>query len=244
MALVSVGITDGTSGAGRSPSIGHGRDKERKVTSSAHPGFRVLRSLSILGAAALVALTFVGCDGDAPKEDADVANLPPARVDLPAVPADLGQSSIPEKHPDGSLTIDGLRRQRQKNLDQEVTVKGKVSFVYRCEFWVDKDKKKPVRRRRRKGEEEEGPPKMCERHHFVMVDVKGKPDNGLLVVGLDDHYQAKVEDALLNDGDILTVTGKYTDIGDGFVETERGLINVREIAELKPTEEELEKKKK
>ena len=215
------------------------------MTSKASIKNRTLRSTStliVIATSAALGLTILACEGEESADKPDASNLPPANVNLPPVPADLGVSRIPETHPDGSLTIDGLRRNRQAHLDKEVKVKGKVEFVYRCEHWEDKNKRR--RRRRRRGAEDDAPPKMCNRHHFTIIDEADKDKDPLLIVNLSlPHYQEKIEEGELKEGMTLTISGTYTDLGDGFVETERGLIMMREIDELKPTEEDEKKKR-
>ncbi len=199
---------------------------------------RALRALLPLGGLALLLLA---CEEEPPPQEDPEANLPPATVSLPAVPGDLGQSKIPEKFADGPLTVDGLRRNRLKYLDKDVEIRGTVAQVYTCPFW--EDKKKPRRARRRKDGEEEDP-KMCQRHHFYVVDASGKPEDRLLIVNLNGIYQAKVEDGELKTGDVYTMTGRYTDIGDGFLETETGLIVLNQIREIDQAEAEKNEKKR
>lgn len=201
------------------------------------------RRLAALLPLAALALGLAACEPEPPPPEDPEANLPPAVVSLPPVPADLGQSTIPEKFADGPLTIDGLRRNRLKYLDKDVEVRATVTQVYTCPFWPDKKKPRRTVRRRKDGEPEEDP-KMCQRHHFYVVDAKGKPEDRLLIVNLSALYQAKVEDEELKPGEVYTMTGRYTDAGDGFLETETGLLVLNQIKEIELAEAEKNEKKR
>lgn len=179
-----------------------------------------------------------GCDEPGSAEGDDGASqLPPAHVDLPAIPADLGENAIPERYPDGALTVDGIKRNRHSWLDKKVTVKGQIAWIYKCPY--EKDDKK-VRRPRKKpaedAEEDDGP--RCQRAHFYIIDKTGDPEVRLLIVGLTDALEESVEKGDIKVGDEHTMTGTFLEIGNGFVASDDGLIVLETIKGFEPPEEE------
>lgn len=68
-----------------------------------------------------VAGTLGACEGDLPGAEP----LPLAPVQLPAVPT-AGSAKRPLKHPNGTLTVFGLRRQMDELMDKEVRVTATV----------------------------------------------------------------------------------------------------------------------
>ncbi len=192
-------------------------------------------------AAVFLSFAFLACDDaeDTKKKPED--NLPPAKVDLPPIPADLGQSSTPEKLADGSLTVRGVFRQRMALLDKPITVTGFVDWIYNCPHWEDRKKKRRRRKKKKKGEEEE---KLCERPHFYITDKPdAKPDeeDKLLVVGLGEY----IHEELFQEGKIKlkvkhTFTGNFADLGDGFAAPDKGLLI---LTKIKGMEEPVDDKK-
>jgi hypothetical protein len=57
--------------------------------------------------------------------------LPPIKVDLPPPPS-FAASDIPEKNPDGTWTIRGVRKHRQEQLNKQVKIKAYLLEVYQC----------------------------------------------------------------------------------------------------------------
>lgn len=103
------------------------------------------------------------------------------------------------------------------------------------------DGEEKVKRRRRRKAEEDEDPKMCQRHHLYLHDKEGEGqplEDRLLVVNLSPHYQKEIEEGELEVGQRLTMSGRYTDAGDGFVETETGLVIMQDIKGMEPVEEE------
>jgi hypothetical protein len=180
------------------------------------------------------ALLFLGgCDDGSNEQDGQkVPDLPPAEINLPAVPADLGQSKYLLRHPDGSLTVHGIKRDRLAWLEKEVTVKAQIVWVYDCPY----DDKKPKTRRRKKDSEEvdEGP--RCQRAHFYVGDREGQPKERLLVVGLTSELEESFEKEDLKVGDEHTIKGSFVEIGDGFVASDEGLLMLGTIAGYEPKE--------
>lgn len=192
------------------------------------------RSLALL-LMMLLMVSFMGaCEAESEPNAEEVPPEPLVPVDLPLVPSDLGQSIIPEKHADGSLTIDGLRRNRMAHLDQNVTVKGTIVWIYDCPH--DDDDKKGRRRKKAKKDEEEGEKKLCQRGHFYIAD-KADAEERLLVVGLIGDIEEIFEEEKVKVGEQHTFLGKYADIGDGFAAPEEGLLHLSVIKGFEPEED-------
>ena len=214
---------------------------------ASHPTARLL-----LGTLACALLCFgAGCDELATNEEPEkkAETMPPARVDLPPVPSDLGVPKTPEKHPDGTLTVTGLLRNRPAYIEQEIQVKGFITSIYDCPHWEKNQPKKPRRPGRKppkkKEEEEDAEAKMCERPHFYLVSkADEKPgDKSLLVVGIDPFIQGKIDEEEIKSGEEHTLTGTFIEIAEGFTAADKGLLKLTAIKGFDPAEEEEEEKK-
>src|SRR3954471_17822364 len=97
-----------------------------------------------------VMLMASGCSGSssgATMAEPEATALPPIKVDLPPPPS-FAASDIPDKNPDGSFTVRGLRRNKMRNcmaaapgakeppadcvLNKDVKVKAYLLEVYQC----------------------------------------------------------------------------------------------------------------
>lgn len=181
------------------------------------------------------ALLCVGCEEPKPAEGDDQPAGPPARVDLPAIPDDLGKSAIPERHADGALTVDGVKRNRIGWLEKEVTVRGEIAWIYKCPY-EKPDKKKRRPKKKPDEEAEEGP--RCQRAHFYITDKGGDPKQRLLIVGLSTALEESFEKGDLKLGDEHTMTGTFLEVGNGFVASDEGLVVLGTIKGFEPEEEE------
>jgi hypothetical protein len=115
--------------------------------------------------------------------------LPPIKVDLPPPPS-FAASDIPEKNPDGTWTVRGLRKHKAEQLTKDVKVKAYLLEVYQCP-------KCP------KGQT----CKLCDQPHFFLGDKPDtKKEKALMVV---DYLGPKDKPP------ILTV-GKQYDVGGTF----------------------------
>lgn len=80
-------------------------------------------------------LSFAACSNNSSgatlTEPGEATALPPIKVDLPPPPT-FAASDIPEKNPDGTFTIRGLRKHKADNLQKQVKVKGYLLEVYQC----------------------------------------------------------------------------------------------------------------
>ena len=167
--------------------------------------------------AALAVLPACKTKSAAPAPDpaeAQSANLPPARVDLPA-PIKLEGTLPPETHPDGKMRVDGLLARREKYFGQKIVVRG---------FLVEKYE----------------PPKDAKRfmhNHGYLADTPAGGDKRLLLAGLRDA----VRDVLVV-GQEYVITGEFAQrTDDGFVNS-MGLL-IFESAEGLEIPEEKDKKK-
>lgn len=111
------------------------------------------------------------------------------QVNLPAAPSfdDMNQ---PLANPDGTPTVFGLRKQRDKYLDQDVKVKATLVEVYQCPT-CPKHQVCP----------------RCEQSHFYLSDkADGKPEKGLMVV---DYLAPKEKPPALTIGKQYEVEGHF-----------------------------------
>ena len=174
--------------------------------------------------------TLAACDE--PAEQEPKVNVPAANVDLPEVPADLGESAIPVRHPDGSLSVDGLKRNRHAYLEKEVSVKGQIVWIYECPYERPKKKK-----RGRKPKADAPVTPRCQRAHLYIADTAGEGQVRLLVVGLPNYLQEHFDNGEIKVGGTYTMTGTYADIGAGFANPEEGLLHLGKIAGFEPPPE-------
>lgn len=227
----------------------HGTPDAPIVARTTPTGRRVL-ALALL---ALLALGATACDQvqalinpppqEAPKPE---DNLPPAKVDLPPVPQDLGKHSTPEKHADGALTVAGLLRNRPKYLDKKVTVKGHITWIYDCPYDDEPAKgKRPPRRPKKKKKDPEAEPKMCDRPHMLIADKADEKERTMMVVGLTPELEEFIKNKEIDVGQEHTIDGVFLEEAEGFTAADYGLVQVTVIKgfEPKPPEEEDPKKK-
>jgi hypothetical protein len=138
-------------------------------------------------------LTFAACStnssGATLAEPQEGQALPPIKVDLPSPPS-FAASDIPEKNPDGTWTVRGLRKHKAEQLTKDVKVKAYLLEVYLCP-------KCP------KGQT----CKLCDQPHFFLGDKPDtKKEKALMVV---DYLGPKDKPP------VLTV-GKQYDVGGTF----------------------------
>ena len=140
-----------------------------------------------------ILLTFAACStnssGATLAEPQEGQALPPIKVDLPPPPS-FAASDIPEKNPDGTWTVRGLRKHKAEQLTKDVKVKAYLLEVYLCP-------KCP------KGQT----CKLCDQPHFFLGDKPDtKKEKALMVV---DYLGPKDKPP------VLTV-GKQYDVGGTF----------------------------
>src|SRR4051812_48697071 len=148
--------------------------------------------IALLWCSALVAMA--GCQGSnasgaAMAPETEATSLPPIKVDLPPPPS-FAASDIPEKYPDGSFSIRGLRKKKTENFNKQVKVKGFLLEVYLCP-------KCP------KGQT----CKLCDQPHFFLGDKPdSKKEKALMVV---DYLAPKQKPPALTAGKEYVVAGTF-----------------------------------
>ena len=146
---------------------------------------------------AALALTFTtiagaGCSspgGTTLGGEGEATALPSIKVDLPPPPS-FADQDLPLGYPDGTLSVFGLRKQKDKYLDKEVTVKAYLLEVYACP-------KCP------KGQT----CKLCDQPHFFLTDdPNGKKEKAVMVV---DYLMPKQKPPALTVGKQYTVSASF-----------------------------------
>ena len=139
---------------------------------------------------AAVALSVVACEDPRAGQtihETEATPLPPIRVDLPPTPAFIPPST-PEKYPDGTYSVLGLRKGIEKLTGQQVTVKAIVREVYVCPECPT-------------GQE----CKACEQPHFWLADDKdAKIEKAMMVV----DYPTKKP--FVETPPVFTIGNRYT----------------------------------
>lgn len=146
----------------------------------------------------------------------EATQLPPVKVELPPPPAFI-ESQIPASYPDGTLSIYGLRKQKDKYLYQEVKVKGYLLEVYQCPVCP-------------KGQT----CKLCDQPHFFIADLAtGKKDKAMMVV---DYLMPKQLPPALTVGKQYLVEGTFArNSPTGFADSE-GLLQFTRMLDDKNQE--------
>ena len=147
------------------------------------------RIAQVLGLLVLAA----GCSNSssgATMNEPEATALPPIKVDLPPPPS-FAASDVPEKNPDGTFTVRGLRKKKAENLNKEIKVKAYLLEVYLCP-------KCP------KGQT----CKLCDQPHFFMGDKPDtKKEKALMVV---DYLAPKQKPPALTVGKQYDVAGTFS----------------------------------
>lgn len=147
------------------------------------------RIAQVLGLLMLAA----GCSNSssgATMAEPEATALPPIKVDLPSPPS-FSASDVPEKNPDGTFTVRGLRKKKAENLNKEIKVKAYLLEVYQCP-------KCP------KGQT----CKLCDQPHFFMGDKPDtKKEKALMVV---DYLSPKQKPPALTVGKQYDVAGTFS----------------------------------
>lgn len=189
---------------------------------------RVFPSLTPI-AVLIAAAGLVGCDQlsalapgrvDIAPPVVDDSHLPPAVVELPAVPP-LELLDTPPTLPDGSWAVAGLLLNRDELRGQSLTVTAVLESIYRCEgaaegiegeaaeLAVPREEDTPAVQRRAG----------CLLPHFQIVDSLRSPYM-MLVAGYDEAFY----EPQLRPGTRYRIEGRYVQQTRGFTSTEYGLI--------------------
>lgn len=148
----------------------------------------------------VTALALLGLLGGCDSEEAQVVDdrRPAEKVNLPPSP-EMVEPRFVEKYVDGSYTVAGLIKQRGKEINTEVTVKGYIEKVYRCQ---------------------DGDDSCTLPMHATLVDDLDRPRKRLLVVGGET---SKLND--LEKDAVVTLKGRYQQASpDGRFVRMEGLI--------------------
>ena len=175
-------------------------------------------------------LLVTGCttnsSGASLGQETEATALPPIKVDLPPPPS-FAASDVPEKTPEGSWSIRGVRKNRATTLNQKVKVKGFLLEVYQCPVCP-------------KGQT----CKLCDQPHFFLGDkADTKKEKALMVV---DYLMPKQKPPALTVGKQYDVEGTFNiNSPTGFGSSEGLLIFSKMVddkgVELMGTAEQLEK---
>ena len=139
-------------------------------------------------------LSFAACSSNSSgatlAEPQEGQALPPIKVDLPPPPS-FAASDIPEKNPDGTWSVRGLRKHKAEQLGKDVKVKAYLLEVYLCP-------KCP------KGQT----CKLCDQPHFFLGDKPDtKKEKALMVV---DYLMPKQKPPVLTVGKQYDIDGSFS----------------------------------
>lgn len=151
-----------------------------------------LRTALVCGS--LFSLVAVGCDsnssGATMNDPSEGQALPPIKVDLPPPPA-FAAPDIPEKWPDGTWTIRGIRKHKIDTLQKDTKIRGYLLEVYTCP-------KCP------KGQT----CKLCDQPYFILGDkADTKIEKAMMVV---DYLAPKQKPPALTVGKQYDVNGTFS----------------------------------
>jgi hypothetical protein len=145
--------------------------------------------MALLGGLMLSLAACSNSSSGASMAEPEATALPPIKVDLPPPPS-FAASDIPEKNPDGTWSIRGLRKHKAENLQKQVKVKGYLLEVYQCP-------KCP------KGQT----CKLCDQPHFFIGDkADTKKEKALMVV---DYLAPKQAPPALTVGKQYDIEGTF-----------------------------------
>jgi hypothetical protein len=142
--------------------------------------------------------------------------LPPLKVDLPPPPSFADQNQ-PLGYPDGTVSVFGLRKQKDKYLSKEVKVKAYLLEVYLCPVCP-------------KGQT----CKLCDQPHFFLSDTaNGKREKSLIVV---DYLMPKQKPPFLTIGKQYVIEGTFArNSPTGFADSD-GLLQFTRLVDDKGVE--------
>lgn len=147
--------------------------------------------MGCLGFAALAACQ--GSEDKAAGENESRATLPPIKVNLPPAPS-FDRPRTPEKYPDDTLSVYGLRKKLDQHLDQDLRVKGVLLEYYTCPCPGGKTTDKCT----------------CELPHFWIADEPATPkDKALLVADMPYNDLGKRLDLKVVVGQQYIVQGTF-----------------------------------
>lgn len=179
---------------------------------------RLLQGRGVLLTAAACLVGLMGCDepkGTMVGTD-ESTQMPAIKVDLPPPPS-FADSLIPQSYPDGTLSVYGLRKQKDKYFYKEVKVKAYLLEIYQCPVCP-------------KGQT----CKLCDQPHFFLADLAtGKKEKALMVV---DYLMPKQKPPMLTLGKQYLIEGTFSrNSPTGFADSE-GLLQFTRMLDDKNVE--------
>ncbi len=199
------------------------------------------RGLAVLAVGSLASSLFGGCEQKIPSPPP--AERSEVRGSLPP-PPDFTQKAFERMFPDGTLTVAGLVREREKLIGETVSVRGRVTKLVKCpppppppppDTDIVEDKK---------GGKDAGaaepppppprPPRLCDapnpQPNFFLVDLVA-PGREVQVVGTMWSLLPKFAE-----GQDVTVTGTFDIVSpDGTFIRQAGLVILDDVPEVVPT---------
>ncbi|MEC9398260.1 MAG: hypothetical protein VX475_11600 [Myxococcota bacterium] len=147
----------------------------------------------------------VEVDAPDPEASAPVVSLPdpPSATDF----------VIKEKNDDETLRVQGIIEYKDKHLDKQVVVKGKV---IRISAECDPGKAKAEN-------------KKCPEPHMLVRDDEAEAEKTLLVIG---HTPELLKKAQIEEGQVYDFKGTYSMMGRGFTASEDGLVILEGVGDV------------
>ncbi|MBK8482352.1 MAG: hypothetical protein IPL40_14505 [Proteobacteria bacterium] len=154
--------------------------------------------LSGLVTTLLVTLLLTACTPRAEEgarlgaEAVESAELPRTEVRLPPPPS-FQKDHAPARYADDTLSIEGLRAELARHLDQTVTVRGVITELYSCPACPKGTRCRP-----------------CDKPYFWLADSKDSPrDRSLMVTDYTDQPKAAGRRNPLASGQSYLITGRF-----------------------------------
>jgi len=177
---------------------------------------RAIHTTAICALAASTLLALMGCEHEPSNVKVEVdAPDPEASAPVVSLPAPPSASDfvIKESNDDQTLRVQGIIEYKEKHLDKQVVVKGKV---IRISPECDPGKAK-----------KEG--KKCPEPHLLIRDDEPEAEKTLLVIG---HTPELLKKAKLEEGQVFDFKGTYSMMGRGFTASEDGLMMLEGIGDI------------
>ncbi|MDY0061049.1 MAG: hypothetical protein RBU45_14675 [Myxococcota bacterium] len=176
-----------------------------------------------LATSAGLMLLLAACSGPSPQPAGSAdAGLPPVRLNLPTPPR-IVKPAIPLIHPDGAISVYGLRQDSRAYFGKEIRVRATVVDVYVCPWAEEEAKEQEAAEKARRAARPVPPPKTthppCKEPYFFVADVVSARQK-LLVVGYDPAELQPPEK-----GQAVLLTGRFAnESAEGFMSPEGLLI--------------------
>jgi len=185
---------------------------------------------TVLGMCGVISLSMagLGCDKPLPRPEPTVRST--KVVTLPAAP-ELSVTPYTARHSDGTLTVEGLLRERDKHIGTSVIVRGRVASAVKCapipqDLPTDAPPETPL-------PAPVIPDNCTPPQHLVLEDAGGNPKWKLTAYG-----SMKSQLGLASEGQEVTLTGDFNMISpDGVFLRQGGLLLLPDLAPPAPEPE-------